>query len=127
MTHMTNGKNILIVDDDAEFTPLLETRLKQAGYQVVVVHSGVEAVEMVRSVFPDLILLDLGLPDLSGDMVALIIQSERSRENSIPMIALTGHNDPMTRSTTQGFGFVDFIEKPYDPEDLLKRIEQAFS
>ena len=121
---MADSKKVLIVDDDADFATVLENRLKQGGYQVVVAQSGEEALATVKTILPDLILLDLGLPDLPGDIAALRIKSENGNR-VIPIIALTGHGDPLTRSTTRAMGFVDHIVKPYESEDLFKRIEKA--
>ena len=119
-------QKILIVDDDIDFASVLEARLKQGGYQVMVLHRGEEAAAGVKTFYPDLILLDLGLPDLPGDIAALRIKSENGNR-FIPIIALTGHADPLTRSTTHAMGFVDHIAKPYEPEDLFNRIEKTFA
>ena len=121
---MANLKKILIVDDDADFATVLENRLKQGGYQVVVTHTSEEALAMVKTTLPDLILLELGLPDLPGDITALRIKSENGNR-VIPIIALTSHGDPLSQSTTRAMGFVDHIVKPYESEDLFKRIEKA--
>lgn len=117
-----NPKKILIVDDDADFAKVLETRLQQRGYQVFVAHSGEGALVLVKTSAPDLILLDLHLPDLSGDVAALRIRSENGNR-TIPVIALTGHGDALTQTTTRAMGFADHIVKPYEPADLFKRIE----
>ena len=118
---MRDSKKILIVDDEANFAKLLCAFLKQRGYQVTVAQDGERALQMLETSSPDLILLDLGLPGLSGDLVALRIKSEnRSR---IPIIALTGHGDPLTESTTRAVGFEDYVVKPFDSNDLIRRIE----
>lgn len=118
-----NLKKILIVDDDTDFTSVLEARLKQRGYEVAVSNGGKEAVGQARLFHPDLILLDLEIPDLPGDITAFRIKSENG-SRAIPMIALTGHGDPLARATTRAFGFVDHVTKPYEPEDLFNRIEK---
>ena len=123
---MSIPKKILIVDDDVDFVAVLESRLKLAGYQVTVVHTGREASEIVKMLYPDLILLELGLPDLPGDITALRIKSENGNR-FIPMIALTSHDDLLSRLTTWEMGFVDHIAKPYEPEDLFNRIEKTFA
>ena len=119
---METPKKILIVDDDQDFSSVLEERLKHQGYQISVAHNSEEAVAAVRFSYPDLILMDLGLPDAAGDITALRIKSENGNRY-IPVIALTGHNDSLTRATTRELGFADHIVKPYEVEDLFKRIE----
>jgi len=121
---MKNQKRILIIDDNMSFTKLLEALLKQKGYEVAIAKGGKEGIEMAKSASPDLILLDLGMPDLSGDVTALRIRSE-SKGCPIPIIALTGHGDPLTQATTRAMGFTDHIVKPFDANDLFKRIENV--
>lgn len=123
---MGNPKKILIVDDDADFAAVLENRLKQGGYQVVVAQNSEEALAMAKTTLPDLIFLDLGLPDLPGDIAALRIKSENGNR-VIPIIALTGHGDALSKATTRTMGFVDHIVKPYEPEDLFRRIENILT
>ena len=119
---MKPWKKILIVDDDVNFTRLLATLLKQRGYQPTVAQGGKEAIDMIGVTCPDLILMDLGLPDLSGDITALRIKSEN--KNRIPIIALTGHGDLLTQSTTRAMGFEDYVAKPFDSDDLIRRMER---
>ena len=120
---MTNPKKILIADDDADFTKLLESRLRQKGYEVAVAWSGERATELARTFRPDLILLDLGMPGLAGDIAGLRIKVENGNR-VISIIALTGHGDFLSLATTYAMGFADNILKPYDPEDLFRRIEK---
>lgn len=122
---MATPKKILIVDDDADFSKILEARLQQKGYEVTMAHSSAEASAMVKTFPPDLVLLDLNLPDVAGDITALRIKSENGNR-IIPIIALTGYNDPLAQGTTRAMGFVDHIVKPYEPNDLFNRIEKAF-
>lgn len=120
---MIGQSKILIVDDEVNFTRLLTAFLRQKGYQVAVAQGGETAFEMVRSFCPHLILLDLGLPGISGDITALRIKSET--KNRIPIIAVTGHGDPLTQATARAVGFVDYVVKPFEPNDLVRRIETA--
>jgi len=120
---MAHPKKILVVDNDVEFILLLETRLRRGGYEVTVAHSGEEAQSLAATSRPDLILMDLDMPHLSGDIVALRIKSQNGNEK-IPIVALTGHGDDLTRATTRAMGFADHIVKPYEPEDLFKRIKK---
>ena len=119
---MRDRKKILIVDDEVGFTRLLEAFLKERGYHVAVAQGGERALEMLKTSCPDLILLDLGLPDLAGDVTALRIRSEN--RNRIPIIAVTGHGDSLTQATARAVGFEDYVLKPFEPDDLIQRIER---
>lgn len=119
---MPETKKILVVDDEVNFTKLLATLLKQRGYQPTVVQSGKEAIERIGGFYsPDLILMDLGLPDLPGDIAALRIKVVSKKK--IPIIALTGHGDPLSEATTRAMGFDDYVVKPFDENDLIRRME----
>ena len=120
---MRDRKKILIVDDEVGFTKLLEAFLKERGYHVAVAQGGEQALEMLKTSCPDLILLDLGLPGLAGDVTALRIRSEN--RNRIPIIALTGHGDPLTQATARAVGFEDYVLKPFEPNDLIQRMERV--
>ena len=121
---MKSQKKVLIVDDEVNFTKLLSAFLNQRGYEVAVVHDGKGAVEMVKLFCPDVILLDLGLPDLSGDLTALRIKSE-NKKRAIPIIVVTGHGDSLSQSTARAVGCEDFIVKPVDLKDLCNRVERV--
>ena len=123
---MANPKKILIADDDADFTKLLESRLRQKGYEVAVSYSGDRAIALARTFHPDLILLDLGMPGLAGDIAGLRIKVGNG-DCVVPIIALTGHGDFLSLATTYAMGFTDHILKPYDPEDLFRRIEKLLT
>ena len=116
---------ILIVDDNVGVTKLLQALLKQRGYEVTVAQGGEEAIKLYGASSPDLILLDLKMPDLPGDIAALRIKSQD--EKSVPIIALTACGDPLAQATTRSIGFVDHIVKPFDADDLCARIEKALA
>ena len=118
---MKRQGKILIVDDEANFTKLLEAFLKQRGYQTATATEGKQVFGMIERFSPDLILLDLGLPDIPGDVLALRIKSQNG---NIPILALTGHGDPLTEATTRAVGFEDYVQKPFDADDLIHRIER---
>lgn len=123
---VANSKKILIADDDIDFTKILEARLKQKGYEVAVAYNGDGATELAKTFHPDLILLDMGMPGLAGDIAGLRIKSDNGNR-TIPMVALTGHGDFLSQATTYTMGFSDHILKPYDPEDLFRRIEKLLA
>ena len=117
---------ILIVDDNIGITKLLEVLLTQRGYRVHIAQGGEEAIKLFRTTSPDLVLLDLKMPDLPGDITALRIRSQNENQ-PVPIIALTAYNDPLAQATTRSIGFVDHVVKPFDADDLCARIEKALA
>lgn len=117
-------KKILIVDDDRDVLAVLEQRLGKAGYEVIKASSGQEAIEKVKIQIPDLILLDLVLPDIDGGAIAQEIRQDAATKN-IPIIFLTclvTKDDEKRESHLMGNNF--FVAKPYDHNELLKIIRE---
>lgn len=108
-------KNILIVDDDIHINSMLEEVLMKEGYKVSHAYSGTEAVLVLSSCKPDLILLDLMLPGLSGEDVL-------SKINGIPVIVVSAKADVKDKVSLLLNGAVDYITKPFDIDELLARI-----
>ena len=115
-------KKILVVDDDAELVELVSFNLKQAGYAVGTASNGVEAIKKARSLAPDLILLDVMMPELDGFAVCEILRRD-SATASIPIMMLTALSSELGRMAGLGSGATDFISKPFSPRLLVARIE----
>lgn len=115
---------ILIVDDEKDLLTLLEKRLSLAGYTVLKADNGKDAVTIAKQEKPDLILLDIVMPEVDGPMVAEILKQDSSTEH-IPIIFLTCL---LTKPEEAKFGHkIDghvFIAKPFDFEDLLRQIKK---
>lgn len=109
-------KTILIVDDDAEIGNMLTEVLRRAGYAVARAYSGTEAVLVLEHMRPDLILLDLMLPGLSGEEVLPKIKN-------IPVIVLSAKGDVADKVALLLGGAADYMTKPFDTKELLARIE----
>lgn len=121
-----SGYKILVVDDILSNVLLLKALLKNEKYQVVTAMNGAEALRAVGEQAPDLILLDVMMPDISGFDVA--VQLKMSEEyRSIPIIFLTALNS--TADIVQGFksGGNDFISKPFNKEELMIRVSHQIS
>lgn len=114
-------KRILVVDDDAELVELVSFNLKQAGYVVATAADGVEALKKARTVMPDLIILDVMMPELDGFAVCEILRRDSSTA-SIPIIMLTALSSELGRMAGLGSGATDFVSKPFSPRLLLERI-----
>ena len=116
---MIEKKNtILVVDDEDEIRKMLNIFLDVADFKVVESENGKQAIRLAASVKPDLILLDLGLPDIDGKEV---IQSVRQWSN-VPIIVLTARAEDMDAAPALNLGADDYVTKPFSAEVLLARI-----
>jgi DNA-binding response OmpR family regulator len=116
-------KKILVVDDDAELIELLNFNLKQAGYTVSTACNGVDAIKRARSQSPDLIVLDVMMPELDGFAVCEILRRDQATA-SIPIMMLTALSSELGRMAGLGSGANDFLSKPFSPKLLIGRIEE---
>ncbi len=115
---------ILIVEDDLDVAEMLNAYFRVQGYEVFTVNWGEDGVRAAQTVLPDLVILDIRLPDIDGYEVARRIRSDR-RTNEIPIIFLTEKRERIDR--LQGFevGADDYITKPFDVQELRLRVRNA--
>ena len=115
---------ILIVEDDLDIAEMLNAYFRVQGYEVFTVNWGEEGVRAAQTVLPDLMILDIRLPDIDGYEVARRVRSDR-RTNEIPIIFLTEKRERIDR--LQGFevGADDYITKPFDVQELRLRVRNA--
>ena len=118
---MNNNPLILIVEDDNHIKNLIATTLKVNKYNYLVATSGNEAIMLAVSHKPDIILLDLGLPDMDG---VEIIKNVREWSN-IPIIVISARSEDKDKIDALDFGADDYITKPFSVEELLARIRVA--
>ncbi|HOE13084.1 MAG TPA: SpoIIE family protein phosphatase [bacterium] len=117
-------RTILLVDDEQTNLQVLKTLLDAQGYQVMLAENGKEAIERIKEKTPDMLIMDVCMPEMSGLEVCRIIKSE-FREKLIQVILLTGLSS--TESKVQGLdsGADDYLTKPYKNEEVLARIRSA--
>jgi DNA-binding response OmpR family regulator len=115
-------KKILVVDDDADLIQLISFNLKQAGYSIGTASNGVDAIKKAHSLNPDLIVLDVMMPELDGFAVCELLRRD-AQTASIPIMMLTAISSELGRMAALGSGATDFITKPFSPRLLLGRIE----
>ncbi len=113
---------ILIVEDNPENWDMLSRRLKRRGYEVAIAQDGVQGVAMSRSEAPDLILMDMNLPQLDGWGATKQIRAEPATK-SVPIIALTAHGMTTDKVHALEVGCNDHHTKPVDLTSLLAQIE----
>ena len=115
-------KKILVVEDDIEMVELLCFKLKTEGYALGTATNGIEALKKARSIRPDLILLDLMLPELDGFAVCDTLRHD-AKTASIPIIMLTAMSSQLARLNGLDAGANVYITKPFSPKYLLQWIQ----
>jgi CheY-like chemotaxis protein len=113
------GRRVLIADDNQDAAESLSMLLRLSGHDVLVAHTGVDALNVVREERPDVAVLDIGMPDLSGYEVARRVRLEPWGQKII-LIALTGWGQENDKRRAQAAGFDHHFTKPVDPDDLEK-------
>jgi len=116
-----NAARVLVIDDERAIRRMLRVSLESEGYQVVEADSGEEGLVLAANARPELILLDLGLPDLGGEMVL-----RRLREwSKVPVIILTVRDRDADKVELLDAGADDYVTKPFSPPELLARMRAA--
>jgi two-component system sensor histidine kinase/response regulator len=116
-------EKILIVEDEEDVAEMIRYNLKREGYQTIAAYSGAEALEAVAMHAPDLVLLDIMLPDLSGWEVCRILRGS-AENHSIPILMLTALSSEEARIKGLTLGADDFVTKPFSIKELLLRIRK---
>jgi two-component system OmpR family response regulator len=116
------ARTILIVDDDPDVRAVIELTLRQEGYRPKAVASGEMALEAFREHAPDLVILDVLLPDIDGKEVCRQIRAE----SQVPIVFLSRRGEPIDRILGLELGADDYIPKPFDPRELSARIHAVF-
>lgn len=111
------------MDDEPELTDLVRHHLGRAGYSVVTAANGWEAIESVKRRRPDLILLDLMLPDLDGFGVCEILR-QNPLTATIPVVIISAWASPDSRHLGLELGALDYITKPFSPHELVERVNR---
>lgn len=117
---------ILSVDDEQDVTDLVQFNLTRAGYNVVTADCGQDALRAVELHHPDLILLDLMLPDIDGFGVCEILRRDPATA-SIPIVILTAWATTDARSLGLELGALDYLTKPFSPRELTERVRRLLS
>ena len=110
---------VLIVEDEISFSDALSYLLKKEGYQVEVAVNGKQAIEVFNSFAPDLLLLDLMIPEVSGTEVCRVIRTT----SQVPIIMLTAKDSEIDKVVGLELGADDYMTKPYSSRELLARIK----
>jgi DNA-binding response OmpR family regulator len=117
---------ILIADDDPDIRDLVAFKLEQAGFEVVAVDNGPAALSAARSEPPDLAVLDVMMPGMSGIDVCRELRSDQ-RTASLPIILLTARAQETDVDAGFGAGADDYVIKPFSPRELVSRVEAVLA
>jgi two-component system phosphate regulon response regulator PhoB len=115
---------ILVVDDEPEALELLEFNLQQAGYDVMTAADGAEALKKARANTPELIVLDLMLPEIGGLDVCKMLRRDAATA-AIPIIMLTARAAEIDRVLGLELGADDYVTKPFSPRELVLRVKKV--
>ena len=122
--HDTTKTKVLVVEDEPDAIELINFNLKNAGFEVTTANDGQEAIEKARSIEPDVILLDLMLPEVDGLEVCKILRRNAGTAD-IPIVMLTAKAAEIDRVLGLELGADDYITKPFSPREVVLRLKNV--
>jgi len=115
-------KTILVVDDEPKIIQLVRDYLEKAGFRVLTALNGKSALALARADKPDLVVLDLGLPEMDG----LDVTRSLRRDSNVPIIMLTARSEETDKLIGLELGADDYLTKPFSPKELVARVRVVF-
>jgi two-component system, OmpR family, response regulator VicR len=112
-------KLILVADDDPDIRQLVRFRLEKEGYQVIEAFNGQQAVDLTVNEDPDMLILDIMMPKMTGFEVVKVVREE---ENQVPILLLTASVQDAHMSQGFDLGANDYLRKPFEAKELIKRV-----
>ncbi len=113
------GKLILVVDDEARMIRFVQYNLELEGFRVITAHNGLEAIEKVRTQLPDLVIMDVMMPEMDGFEALEHIR----KISDVPVIMLTVKNEDEDKHLAFTSGADDYLTKPFSPQELVDRVK----
>ncbi|MDD4938963.1 MAG: response regulator [Candidatus Omnitrophica bacterium] len=120
------GRKVMVIDDDKEFLQELRETLSLSGYELIAVNDASNAVEMVHATKPDVILLDLKMPQKSGFQIADELR-HLSEVSNIPIIAMSAYLKDDYSPLLNICGIKECLRKPFNPLDVIAKIEEVLA
>ncbi|MEO8560937.1 MAG: response regulator [bacterium] len=117
------GRTLLLVEDNEDNRVIYSTVLRHLGYTVVEAEDGAQAIALARSVLPDLILMDISIPEVDGWEATRILRGDPATK-SIPIIALTAHALADDRLRATEVGFTAYLAKPIEPRAVVAEVRR---
>ncbi len=115
-------QRILVVDDSATVRKLVSGKLEKCGHEVVCAIDGVDALEKINALVPDLILLDITMPRMDGYQVCKLIRNNEATKD-VPIVMISGKDGFFDKVRGRMAGTTGYITKPFGPETLMKTVE----
>ncbi|MBK7512656.1 MAG: response regulator [Chloracidobacterium sp.] len=119
---MPKGKTILVVDDSPTVRKLISSKLEKSGHNVVCAEDGVDAMTVLESTVPDLVLLDIAMPRMDGYAVCKLIRSNDATKE-VPVVMISGKDGFFDKVRGRMAGTTGYITKPFGPETLMRALE----
>lgn len=117
------GQTVLLVEDNEDNRIIYSTVLRHLGYEVVEALDGTRAIELARSVKPDIILMDISIPEIDGWEATRILKQDPVTKE-IPIIALTAHALADDRERATAMGFTSYLAKPVEPRAVVAEVRR---
>lgn len=117
------AKKILIIEDEEVIVKMLTDRLTKLGYEVQAEYNGMAGLKTARTLKPDLIILDIMLPEMDGYKVARLLKFDEAYKH-IPIIMLTARTQEADKQKGREAGADAYITKPYEPDELMAKIKE---
>ena len=114
-------KTILLADDEEDIRAIIRMRLDRLPYRIIEAATGTEALALVRTEHPDLVLLDWTLPGMSGIEILEVLRNEQAH-TSTAVILMTGHDEAVDRSRGLALGAAVYLVKPFSPQQLVESV-----
>ena len=119
---MPRNRKILVVDDSATVRKLISAKLEKSGHEVLCAMDGIEALEKINTIMPDLILLDINMPRMDGYQVCKLIRNNEATKD-VPVVMISGKDGFFDKVRGRMAGTTGYITKPFGPETLMKTVE----
>jgi DNA-binding response OmpR family regulator len=120
----SNGKTIIIAEDDPFISRMYEIKLQGAGFRVIVKNNGRDAFEAIKSEQPNLAVLDINMPELSGLEVLAALQNDNFDFSTMPVIVLTNSSELSDRNKAHSFGAEYLVKAELTPREVLNMIHE---
>ncbi|MCA1589620.1 MAG: response regulator [Acidobacteria bacterium] len=123
---VAKGKRILVVDDSPTVRKLISGKLVKCGHEVICSNDGVEAMEKIESLVPDLVLLEITMPRMDGYQVCKLLRA-KAETKDVPIVIISGKDGFFDKVRGRMAGTTGYITKPFGPETLIKAVEMYLS
>ena len=119
---MTNGKTILVVDDEKAICELIKALLESEGFKILTANSGEDGLALLENMIPNLIILDMNMPKMSGIDFYSKIASPKNAAPTIPVLVLTGRGN--MKAMFEGLDVDGFLSKPFNAAELIEMVKK---